>query len=120
MEADQAARRDGSGVERGVRPLADRLEAHGLQYGERLYYEAAAEVRRLNAALAKYEADDVRYLAETKRLREALATESSRKCATEHDCVWQPHCGHAGKCMRPSLGPQRPNVRANPAACGRG
>ncbi|MFN8993802.1 MAG: hypothetical protein ACK5X3_09130 [Pseudomonadota bacterium] len=44
-------------VERGVRPLADRLEDHGLQYGERLYYEAAKELRRLHAALEKYEAD---------------------------------------------------------------
>jgi hypothetical protein len=69
-----------SQVERGVRPLADRLEDHGLQYGERLYYEAAKELRRLHAA---------------------LATESSRKCATEHDCVWQPDCAHNGKCMRP-------------------
>jgi len=67
-------------VERGVRSLADRLEDHGLQYGERLYYEAAKELRRLHAA---------------------LATESRRKCATEHDCVWQPHCAHNGKCMRP-------------------
>ncbi|MFO0449692.1 MAG: hypothetical protein ACK52I_13725 [Pseudomonadota bacterium] len=90
-----------SQVERGVRPLADRLEDHGLQHGERLYYEAAKELRRLHAALEKYEADDVRYLAETQRLRDALATESSRKCATEHDCVWQPHCAHNGKCMRP-------------------
>jgi hypothetical protein len=72
-----------------------------LQHGERLYYEAAKELRRLHAALEKYEADDVRYLAEMQRLRDALATESSRKCATEHDCVWQPHCAHNGKCMRP-------------------
>lgn len=46
-----------SQVERGVRPLADRLEDHGLQHGERLYYEAAKELRRLHAALEKYEAD---------------------------------------------------------------
>ena len=39
--------------------------------------------------------------AEVRRLRDALATESGRKCASEHDCVWQPHCAHAGKCMRP-------------------
>jgi hypothetical protein len=36
-------------------------------------------------------------------LRDALATESSRKCASEHDCVWQPHCAHAEKCMRPEM-----------------
>ncbi|MEN6534117.1 MAG: hypothetical protein ABFD89_10675 [Bryobacteraceae bacterium] len=38
---------------------------------------------------------------EIERLRAALAAESSRKCGTEQDCVWQPHCAHAGKCMRP-------------------
>ncbi len=38
---------------------------------------------------------------EIERLRTELATESSRACATEHDCVWQPHCAVAGKCMRP-------------------
>lgn len=38
---------------------------------------------------------------ELERIDDALATESSRKCATERDCVWQPHCSRAGKCMRP-------------------
>ena len=38
---------------------------------------------------------------EINRLRALLATESSRKCATEHDCIWQPQCGSYGKCMRP-------------------
>ena len=55
-------------VGRGVRPLADRLEDHGLQHGERLYYEAAKELRRLHAALEKYEAAK-----ELRRLHAALA-----------------------------------------------
>lgn len=56
-------------------------------------------VSRAREAADRIEAD----AAEIERLRAALATESSRKCATEHDCVWQPHCAHAGKCMRPEL-----------------
>ena len=76
-------------LERGVRPLAEHLRvvARYLQHAQdRLRVQAAAD--------------------ELERLTEALATESSRKCASEHDCVWQPHCARARKCMRP----ERPAV----------
>ena len=39
--------------------------------------------------------------AEIERLRAALVNESRRVCGTESDCVLQPHCSHAQKCMRP-------------------
>jgi hypothetical protein len=39
--------------------------------------------------------------AEIERLRVTLANESRRVCGTENDCVLQPHCSHAQKCMRP-------------------
>ena len=38
---------------------------------------------------------------EIKRLRAALVNKSRRVCGTESDCVLQPHCSHAQKCMRP-------------------
>lgn len=74
---------DGLGLVERLRDWAD--DTYTLQAGE------LPDVQRDLAAAAD----------EIERLRAALATESSRKCATEHDCVWQPHCGHAGKCMRP-------------------
>lgn len=91
MEADKVESHDAVAgqVERGVRPLAGHLRvmARYLQHAQdRLRVQAAAD--------------------ELERLEAALATESSRKCASEHDCVWQPHCAHAGKCMRP----ERPAV----------
>lgn len=53
-ESDQPA---GVAVDRGVRPLADRLEDHGLQYGERLYYEAAAEIRKKEEMLNRMDSE---------------------------------------------------------------
>lgn len=38
---------------------------------------------------------------EIERLRVTLVNESRRVCGVETDCVLQPHCSHAQKCMRP-------------------
>lgn len=95
MEADTGERRDGSALERGVRPLHEEVRA--------LAYERAGGHTSSEDGTYDPELLYVMCLAadELKRLSDALATESSRKCATEHDCVWQPHCSHARKCMRP-------------------
>jgi hypothetical protein len=83
-------------LHRQIMNLPDNVDAgaesdafcRGYKYGHRDARHAAAELT--------LSAD-----AEIERLRDALAIESSRKCASEHDCIWQPHCSHAGKCMRP-------------------
>lgn len=87
-------------VERGVRPLVDRLRSRAWEnrWHRKYREEAAARIEALEMELSEV-------LAETQRLRDALATESRRKCATEHDCVWQPHCANNSQCMRPERPP---------------
>lgn len=58
-------------------------------------YYSADQMR--SYALAAVEA----LQAERDALRDSLATEISRSCASERDCIWQPHCAGAGECLRP-------------------
>lgn len=78
-----------------LQDLIERLKAHAKLHTE----EAALAFG--DPEQMQWAEDLCEAAAELARLRAALATESSRKCAAEHDCVWQPHCAHAGKCMRP-------------------
>lgn len=56
---------------------------------------------RVGAVQAIAKATHAVLQAEVERLRVTLANESRRVCGTENDCVLQPHCSHAQKCMRP-------------------
>lgn len=61
--------------------------------------EDANNYCRVLAALGLEDGGDP--VAEIERLRVTLANESRRVCGAESDCVLQPHCSHAQKCMRP-------------------
>lgn len=69
--------------------------------------EAPTLVERLRAEAATFGipcTDSVLHLEaadEIERLRVTLANESRRVCGSENDCVLQPHCSHAQRCMRP-------------------
>lgn len=64
-------------VER-LRELAARKWPDAGNREASLFGRAADEIERLRTALAKYEADDVRYLAEIRRLRAALRYQDDR------------------------------------------
>lgn len=86
-------------VERPVRPLyAERDHAAQGDYYTRHVDAMTREGLHAKSAIAGELAHrDM----EIERLRVTLANESRRVCGTENDCVLQPHCSHAQKCMRP-------------------
>jgi hypothetical protein len=99
--ADDATRRDGSRLSEGLGPRATTPKAEAFAQALRGIADGFDQQRpwfrpdELVMHTLRRAADEL------ERLRDALATESSRNCATEHDCIWQPHCAHAGRCMRP-------------------
>jgi hypothetical protein len=87
-------------------PMPDEPDTMTLRQFVSRARQAACRIEADADELAELRTERERLRAELAEAVAALATESRRKCASEHDCVWQPHCAHAGKCMRP----ERPAV----------
>lgn len=82
--------------------LADRLESEDVDLVEDVL-EAAAELRRLHSALAKYEADDVRYMAELRRLHARVAELKAAPAPVAQPCP----AGHVCDCQEAGVACQR-------------